>query len=162
MAHKQRRLENKGWDSATAALVIDSPKEKREQKGYNSIQQRYISWAKSRGIDPEQPNPAQLLNWLTTGVLIQGWHADTIQNYKSAIIYRYEDKSPFLDPDFLSYFQDIKERSVKDTKEIDIDLQYNGHNVFPCLEIQSRRSYRWDHHSYQQFRTRKRPLPDHL
>ncbi|KAF9539339.1 hypothetical protein EC957_005529 [Mortierella hygrophila] len=123
MAHKRRRLEEKGWDPATIALVLDSRKEKRKQKGYNNIQQRYISWAKSRGVDPEQPNPAQLLNWLTAGVLIQEWHASTVQNYKSAIIYMYEDKSSFSDLNFLSYFKVIKERSVKDMKEIDIGLQ---------------------------------------
>ncbi|KAG0278506.1 hypothetical protein BGZ97_009719 [Linnemannia gamsii] len=38
-------------------------------------------------------------------------------------MYMYEDKSPFLDPDFLSYFKAIQERSIKDMKEIDIDLR---------------------------------------
>ncbi|KAF9118760.1 hypothetical protein BG015_006532, partial [Linnemannia schmuckeri] len=123
MTHKRRRLEDKGWDQATAVLVRDSPKEKRKQKAYNNIQLRYISWAKDRGIDPGIPNPAQLLNWLTAGVLVHDWHASTVQNYKAAIVYMYDDKLPFSDPDFLSYFKAIKERSVKDMKEIDIDLQ---------------------------------------
>ncbi|KAI9239002.1 MAG: hypothetical protein BYD32DRAFT_460171 [Podila humilis] len=46
-----------------------------------------------------------------------------VQNYKSAIMYMYKDKSSFSDPDFLSYFKAIKERLVKDMKEINIDLQ---------------------------------------
>ncbi|KAF9082476.1 hypothetical protein BGX29_003868, partial [Mortierella sp. GBA35] len=33
MAHKRRRLEDKGWDPATTALVLDSPREKCKQKG---------------------------------------------------------------------------------------------------------------------------------
>ncbi|KAF9368386.1 hypothetical protein CPC16_005395, partial [Podila verticillata] len=56
-------------------------------------------------------------------VLIQEWHAGMVQNYKSAIMYMYKDKSSFSGPDFLSYFKAIKEQTVKDMKEINIDLQ---------------------------------------
>ncbi|KAK5805686.1 hypothetical protein F5H01DRAFT_417115 [Linnemannia elongata] len=81
------------------------------------------SWAKERGIDPGQPNLAQQLNWFTAGVLVHDWHASTVQNYKSAIVYMHDDKLPFSYPYFLSYFKAMKERSIKDMKEIDIDLQ---------------------------------------
>ncbi|KAG9062257.1 hypothetical protein KI688_006589 [Linnemannia hyalina] len=123
MANKRRRLEDKGWDEATASLVLDNPREQRKQERYSNIQERYISWVKNRGFDPQQPNPAQLLNWLTAGVLVQNWQASTVNNYKAAIIYMYDDKTPFLDPDFLSYFKAIQERTIKDMKEIDIDLR---------------------------------------
>lgn len=94
----------------TASLVLDNPREQRKQERYSNIQERYISWVKNRGFDPQQPNPSQLLNWLTAGVLVKSWQASTVNNYKAAIIYMHEDKSPFLDPDFLSYFRNGRSR----------------------------------------------------
>ncbi|KAI1290595.1 hypothetical protein EDD11_009174, partial [Mortierella claussenii] len=113
----------KARDPATASIIVDSPAMKRKLKQYATTQDRYIKWAVERGVDPMEPQPAQLLNWLASGVALNNWTSGTVDAYKSAIIHMYEDKTPFDDPDFQQFFQALRRREIKHTKELDIDIQ---------------------------------------
>lgn len=68
------------------------------------------------------PQPEQLLNWLASGVSINKWSSGTVQLYKAAVIHMYDDKSAFNNPDFQQFFQALRHREIKHTKELDIDL----------------------------------------
>lgn len=122
MEGKRRRLLDKGWDTNTASIVLDNPAMQRKQQQYASIQDRYISWATNRGVDAMVPQPEQLLNWLASGISINKWTSGTVQLYKAAIINMYEEKSAFTDPDFQHFFQALRHREIRHTKELDIDL----------------------------------------
>jgi hypothetical protein len=119
---KRQRLMSKGWDAETASIIIDNPAQQRKHRQYEPIQDRYISWATSRGVDPLVPQPAQLLNWLVSGISIGKWTPGTVLAYKAAIIHMYEDKSSFSDPDFVQFFQVLKHRDIKHLKNLDLDL----------------------------------------
>jgi len=95
----------KGWDHATASIIIDIPAMKQRLRQYTATQDRYIKWAVGCGVDPMEPQPSQLLNWLASGIAISQWTAGTVDAYKAAIIHMYEDKTPFDDPDFPQFFQ---------------------------------------------------------
>lgn len=113
----------KGWDPATASIIVDSPAMKRKLKQYAATQDRYIKWAVGRGVDPMEPQPSQLLNWLASGVVLNKWTSGTVSAYKAAVIHMYEDKSAFDEPDFQQFFQALRTREIKHTKELDIDLK---------------------------------------
>ena len=119
---KRRRLLDKGWNNDTASIVIDNPTIQRRHQQYASIQDRYIQWAASRGIDPLAPQPVQLLNWLASGISIGKWSSGTVQAYKAAIIHMYEDKTAFSDPDFVQFFQVLRQREIKHLKHLDVNL----------------------------------------
>ncbi|KAF9201540.1 hypothetical protein BGZ59_002654, partial [Podila verticillata] len=123
LENKRRRLQDKGWDAQTTALVINSPDLQRKQKQYEPIQDRYIRWALEQGADPTVPDAAQLLNFLASGVTLQKWKSGTVNNYKTAITHMYKDKSVFNDPDFKSFFQVIKATDIKDMAELNVDIQ---------------------------------------
>ncbi|KAG0354383.1 hypothetical protein BGZ54_001675 [Gamsiella multidivaricata] len=67
---KRRRHLAKGWDADTASIIIDSPELKRKQRDYLSIQDRYIKWTTAREMDAMEPQPVQLLNWITSGFFL--------------------------------------------------------------------------------------------
>ena len=120
---KRRRLLAKGWDPATASIVVDSPEMKGRQRSYARVQDRYIQWATARGVDAMEPQPAQLLNWLASGVSINNWSSTTVSSYKVAVIQMYEDKTSFDDPDFNLFFKTLRRRQIKHTKELNIDIK---------------------------------------
>lgn len=68
------------------------------------------------------PQPEQLLNWLASGVSIGKWSTGMVQLYKAAVIHMYDDKSAFQDPDFMQFFQVLRHREIRHTKELDLDL----------------------------------------
>ncbi|KAG0355639.1 hypothetical protein BGZ54_001062 [Gamsiella multidivaricata] len=70
-----------------------------------------------------EPQPAQLLNWLASGVSINNWSSATVEAYKSAIVHMYDDKSSFNDPDFQQFFLALRRREIKHTKELNIDIK---------------------------------------
>jgi hypothetical protein len=104
-------------------MVLNNPQETRKLQAYKNVQDRYIKWALARGVDPMKPNPPQLLNWLAAGVTISDWSPGTVENYRAAIIYMYDDKSSFRDADFQSFFKAIRARHVREVKELNIDIQ---------------------------------------
>ncbi|KAF9978666.1 hypothetical protein BGZ75_009940 [Mortierella antarctica] len=120
---KRRRLMAKAWDPATASIIFRSPSMKRRLKQYAATQDRYIKWAVGRGVDPMEPQPSQLLNWLASGVVLNKWTSGTVSAYKAAVIHMYEDKSAFDEPDFQLFFLALCTREIKHTKELDIDLK---------------------------------------
>jgi len=123
MENKRRKLMDKGWDSNTASIIVDNPALRRRQQKYSTVQQRYVTWVRQRGIDPMIPQPAQLLNWLASGISDHGWTSATAMAYKSAVINLYDDKTPFLDEDFIHFFQAIRRREIIFGKEINFDIK---------------------------------------
>jgi hypothetical protein len=113
---------SKGWDAETASIVIDNPAQQRKHRQYEPIQDRYISWATNRGVDPLVPQPSQLLNWLASGISIGKWTPGTVLAYKAAVIHMYEDKSAFSDPDFAQFFKVLRYQDIKHLKNLDLDL----------------------------------------
>ncbi|KAG0196436.1 Retinol dehydrogenase 16 [Mortierella sp. GBA30] len=69
-----------------------------------------------------EPQPGQLLNWLASGVAINNWSSGTVEAYKSATIQMYDDKSLFVDQDFIQFFTALRSREIKHIKELNIDL----------------------------------------
>ncbi|KAF9369059.1 hypothetical protein CPB97_003959 [Podila verticillata] len=124
MACKWHCLQELGYTSETIKLMLELTVTTHKLCGYSGPQHQYIAWVKDRKIDPMVPNPAQVTNWLASGVNGDGkWEPTTVKTYFKVVKQLYDDRSSFnTDQHLKEFMAAVKGASVKWIRELEVDL----------------------------------------
>lgn len=120
MEHKIQRLEQASVDSNVMDTVMRA--NPRRYMRYAQVQAKYLGWCRDNSLDGDQP--CSLLNFLAHGRSNLGWSLQTLLNYRSAVLDRFENRMEVINfwP-LRTFFQAIQESSIRAANSRPIDIQ---------------------------------------
>ncbi|PWA00807.1 hypothetical protein BB558_003131 [Smittium angustum] len=86
MENKRIRLSQQGLDSSAIHFMLNKNHQKRKQKNYSSIQNRFISWCDTRNVLMNNINASTIINFLNEGKEKGKWTTGTVYGYRTAIL----------------------------------------------------------------------------
>jgi hypothetical protein len=114
LASKRRRLEAQDVSEDAVAVILDPARQHSRSQSYSHIQSRFRQWAISNNLDPDNPNPITIINFLADGHTRLRWSASTVLTYRSALLDLYADPGTITsNVVFQDFFRAVKDTSIR-------------------------------------------------